>query len=543
MSFSPRMRLAVVAALLAASMAAAQQRREAQKPRMITGEGTEGFRALLASRGLKPIEDPAEALQDPKHTLVIAFRGANRFGNSYPDQIGKLGFDPKREFVDQGGALFFASDQSMGLGGSGWNRSFGFQITGSILSSAEVGPDLCYKRNPQCPFVRGIDNSVPDLFQPSKLGKRRPLDEVAESLRRVATNRPSYLLPAGDKLDDLARFEQAYRVEAVPGWRPLNLGRQYGARFAQARRYEGGGRFLVLADHSVFINSMLLPSAQFARDAATGDSANDNLAFASNCLDWLVTGPEGVTRNRVLFLEDGKIWTKNDYDLALQAVPSFKDDPLGFLKLAGSMLLNNHEQVEEILSNVERDKYISDLERGDGKEVKPLGRQLNDWITENLFEKFEIVRAVIVLGMVVLLGYGIISLIKSRFSYSRKTPRLSLALDRVKPRAGLLEMRLRGGVGRGQYYEIARDRAREMFAALDLTPAEGSPPPAITVNAGWRLRVVAERQFREIWTVAFGIEATPVTLRKWEQWHRQLDQIQSMIRRGQIRFEDSQESA
>jgi hypothetical protein len=308
----------------------------------------------------------------------------------------------------------------------------------------------------------------------------------------------------------------------------------FGADFAQGRRYDGGGRFLVLADHSVFINSMLLPSASFP---------NDNLAFASNCLDWLVTGPEGTTRNRVIFLEDGRIWKKDDYNLALQSIPSPQEDPLGFMKAVGGILLNNRDLAEEFLSNAERDKFFSDMERGDGKEIKPLGQQLNTLLTEEWFGKDVLVRMVILIGMAALLGYGILSLIKSRFSYSRKVPRLSLALDRVKPRAGLLEMRLRGGVGRGQYYEIARDRAREMFAALDLTPAEGSPPPAIAVNAGWWRRDVIERQFREAWKVAFGIEATPVTSRKWEQWQRQLDVIQTMIRRGQIRFVDSQESA
>jgi hypothetical protein len=41
---------------------------------------------------------------------------------------------------------------------------------------------------------------------------------------------------------------------------------------------EKGGRILILADHSVFINDMMTPDD------------NDNLEFASNCLEWLTDG-------------------------------------------------------------------------------------------------------------------------------------------------------------------------------------------------------------------------------------------------------------
>lgn len=533
MSACLRIRVAVAAALLFASAASAQQRRP------ITGEGTEGFRALLASRHLKPIEDPEQAREDPAHTLIISFRGAKPsfggpFGTAYPDQIGNIGFDIKRSFVDQGGALFFASDQAMGLGSSGWNRSFGFQISGAILYSAEADSESCYRDNPQCPFVRGVTGSVPDLFQPNKVASPQLFGEPADTLRRVASNRPSYLLPSNE-LETLARFPQICNMEITRGPNRFEVLAPRRVQFAQERRYDGGGRFLVLSDHSVFINSMLLPSSRFP---------NDNLAFAANCLDWLMTGPSGETRTKVLFMEDGKIWKKDDYNLMLQTLPSPNpEDMLGFLWENRDLLWQNHEMAEQLLSSIEREKLFADLERGDGKDPNTtLGSVVNRMLTDT-FGEFRIVRFVLIVGMAALLGYGIFSLIKSRFSYSRKVPRFSLALDRVKPRAGLLEMRLRGGVGRGQYYEIARERAREMFAGLDLTPGEGGPPPRFTINAGWWKRASIERQLREVWQVAFGSQAVPVTSRRWQQWQSQLDEIRTMIRRGVIRFEESQESA
>src|SRR5262249_46817188 len=56
----------------------------------------------------------------------------------------------------------------------------------------------------------------------------------------------------------------------------------------------GQGRALVLADHSIFINDMML-----RKD-------NDNLAFAASCIDWLT---EGGKRNQVLMIDEGEVVT------------------------------------------------------------------------------------------------------------------------------------------------------------------------------------------------------------------------------------------
>src|SRR5581483_8121704 len=82
---------------------------------------------------------------------------------------------------------------------------------------------------------------------------------LLRGLDRVATNRPGYLVlgnrPPG--LMPMARF---------PGDRDL--------LFAAGRICGDDGRILVLADHSVFINEMMMQ-----RD-------NDNVYFAYNCIEW-----------------------------------------------------------------------------------------------------------------------------------------------------------------------------------------------------------------------------------------------------------------
>jgi hypothetical protein len=493
----------------------------AQPQRQITGEGTEGFRALLASRKLQPLDNPDKLTVDPAHTLLVCFRGADHRIRSYPDQVAGLNFNVKTEFVDRGGALFFASDQSMK---SSWNRSFGFQIHGGLLVGIKSDLGSCYRSEPEYPFVKQITGRLPNLFKP-----RDQSTPDSEPLTKVATNRPSYLLRS-DELESLAVYA-AICQEIAPQAPSEPFGARFSAVFAQAQRYDGGGRILVLADHSVFINSMLLP-LRFP---------NDNLAFATNCLDWLLLGPDTGTRQYVMFMEDGRIWGKDDYNLMLQTMPANPEELLKLLADNPELLWQNRELAEELVAKAERGGLLAELERGnenDPDRKPPIMSALQD-LLERALSRFVIVRFVLILGTLALLGYVIVAFIRAKFSRARRVPRLSVALDRVRPRAGLLEMRLRGGVGRGQYHEIARDRAREMFASLDLTPADGSPPPNYTIDAGWWWRGRIERQLREAWSVAFGAEPVPVSARQWEHWQTHLDELKTMMRRGAIRFEET----
>src|SRR5262249_3080122 len=74
------------------------------------------------------------------------------------------------------------------------------------------------------------------------------------------------------------------------------------------------GRVLFLADHSIFINNMML-------QADTG-----NVGFTYNCLDWLSAGGD-ERRNRVLLYDGGKLVT--DFNVPLvYPTPRMPDDPV-----------------------------------------------------------------------------------------------------------------------------------------------------------------------------------------------------------------------
>ena len=110
----------------------------------------------------------------------------------------------------------------------------------------------------------------------------------------LATNRPSYLWPAPLLPDAqrVAEFPKGCRYDFPTGPDYLTH-RQRPLSFAISREFDNGGRLLLLADHSIFINEMMLPSD------------NGNVEFTYNCLEWLRRGPE--VRNQVLFVDEGRI--------------------------------------------------------------------------------------------------------------------------------------------------------------------------------------------------------------------------------------------
>jgi hypothetical protein len=497
----------LVAILVLSSSALAQSRRT------ITGEGTEGFRALLAGKGLAPIQnfEEFERVGDPKQILIVAFRGANEIGEPAVDALEHPPFGLK-QFVVDGGALFIATDQPTD---ADWQGDFGTRVARvRHITRAGVVPRAQYLyasgfRHPyagkaECPYTEGVRGADPALFV-------RRGDDL-RSLK-VATNKPTYLVASGNR---------AVRVLGeFPAWtwstEPLGAAKDESRDFAHGMNYRSGGKFLLLSDHSVFINSMLLPH---------GDP-NDNLAFASNCVDWLMTADGGQPRRYVMFIEDGKIWQKDDYNLILQSLPGgVPEDIAQFLWENRELLWKNTDFAEAVLDHVENTGILDEIDRSGALAT----------MAENLFEPWMIARVLLVLGGVALLGYGAMRFMGSRFRFPKRVARISMVLDRLRPRSGLLELRVRSGLGRGQYYELARQKAREMFAELKLTPAAEGPMPTVEINAGWLRRGRIMRDLRAVWAVAFAAQPVPVTARQWSAWNKKLDQIEVMIRHGAIRF-------
>src|SRR5262249_30110277 len=137
-------------------------------------------------------------------------------------------------------------------------------------------------------------------------------DRLFQTTGPIATNKPSYLMRRSNRLPFLAdlpagcvfRDPTTDLFTVYPDPLPFAAGATVGAK---------GGRILVLADHSLFINGMML------------QEDNGNFQFAYNCLKWLREGPEGK-RDRVLFADEGKVVT--DFTVPLRTLPAGPISPV-----------------------------------------------------------------------------------------------------------------------------------------------------------------------------------------------------------------------
>src|SRR5262249_45347042 len=153
-------------------------------------------------------------------------------------------------FLERGGAALIASDRATD---GAWHAALGVRVSGRFVRCDRGPPQDRFQNLPHCPLVRAPAGESNPLFQ---------------GIDHFATNHPSYLEYFGrPRLVRLAVFPpDSARDDKVP----LDLARQF---FAAGGRW-GPGRVLVLADHSVFINDMLLRA----------DPAPYNIRFAANCL-------------------------------------------------------------------------------------------------------------------------------------------------------------------------------------------------------------------------------------------------------------------
>lgn len=274
----------LVALALAAGVAA-------QEPSQPADRGTHVFRALLHSLGLKPLAHADEAFENPAKSVVIVLGD--------PRSIDRLfGVQDLRHFIRSGMALFVATDQ----------QTFFYNPRGSILINdlecGVYGAPLKGDAVEPAQLYRGHLEDCPLLQRPQREEYKSNSVDFLRGLPRVAANKPSYLAPAinGGRINHHRVFaELPEHCFPRADWsepRHLLIG------LADTL---GAGRYVVMADHSIFINEMML------------QLDNDNVAFTVRVVNWLT---ENGKRDRVLFLDDGSV--RGDFDVNLDYI----DPPL-----------------------------------------------------------------------------------------------------------------------------------------------------------------------------------------------------------------------
>jgi hypothetical protein len=334
----------------------------------------------------------------------------------------------------------------------------GVSIHNESIICQNLSPETTYNRLSYCPILKPAPGAKPSLF----------VDPGAPEPLRVATNVPSMLLRQRGwlgRIHELAYLPRNCFFEDGSAWKkapeqPL---------FAVGGDL-GQGRVLVLADHSIFINQMMLPND------------NKNVEFAINCITWLAG--ERRQRNRVLLVEDGQIRT--DLEVPLKPPVIRPEDALQAIVSRRNELLFEGERA---LGKMEDEDFFNNK----------LLEALDDWRLTPL-RQVQIALGVLT---VLLLIYAIYRLgVRARHRQESGVPAVAAAVGARLPAGTLVEQRQREMLRAGNLAEPARQLVRDWFEQTGGAGAQA--PPRVRVQGSWWLRWKRAWQVSRLWKVARG---------------------------------------
>jgi hypothetical protein len=437
-------------------------------------QGTHAFRRILFDIGLRPVGsfNDLKGVR-PGKAVVIAL------GHAGPlwDLPGGL-----ERFVRRGGAVMVATDQPI-LNqevAAELARTAGVSVNGKTVVCQSIFDFRhgligrgCYHGLDYCPFLQPSQGAQPDLFSGPQGGKLKVATNLPSFLHpktgfRLRRVRPLAFLPPCCFSRDLIPLEEEEPLFAVGGDR-------------------GAGRILVLADHSIFINQMMLP-----------DDTN-NVEFAEKCLLWLAG--ERRQRNKVLLVEDGHIETRFDIPLEKVSIPPEK---------ALEVLLARRN---ELLA--EAGTALASAERQDA-----FNKSLFEWLNDLGYPPGKLAQAALFLLTLLLLLYGAYRLgVRARQRTEPTSPLLAQVVGGALPTAPILEQRHQALLRAGNLGEPAGQLARQWFASAGVAEADLGRPPRVHARGGWWQRRRLRRRVGRLWQLARGPAAgagrvSPVAFRR-----------------------------
>jgi hypothetical protein len=457
-------------AVLAASLLGASLPRAAGQPPAprVPPNGSHAFRIILHGSGLKPLKEIADLDEDAAKKLLIVF-----------GDPGVLEGIDLKGFLDQGGAVLVATDRGESPGANRLLRTFGvFPLPGVVRSRT---PESGYQGQPYCPYAVTAEKDHP-LFR---------------GVKQLATNKPTAFLIGNNSLPVLARFPQRLTLfeesfgDARIG-RP-RMGPWIGGLYPYAAGMGGpdGGRVLILAGHGVFLNGMM--------------ANRDNIFFTRNCIDWF-TRPKGtLTRDQVLFIEEGRVVSQ--FDVPLVELPA---PPLPAV-----------QELNDLLRGLEDENFF------------------NEFVLRMLGPRNRIFTGLVILASAVLILYGLRRFWRARHWVELKVPLVAPEVGRTVPTDHLVVQRHRDMLRAGNLWEAARDLARQCFAAYAGRSVAHPPPrPEFRVKGGWWRRRALAQQAQRLWELAYESPARPVSRAQFSRLAAEVDQVKAALASGDLSFQE-----
>jgi hypothetical protein len=426
---------------------------------------TDIFRDLLFRKDIKPLRGINDLRADPNNTIIILL---GQKSVNYLQDWNII------QAVERGASLLIASDQSSA--GSRLKAHLGVEITGELVFAD--GND-CYRGRSFYPFVtplnkfEQVENSSPKkLFQ--------ALD--SDGPGALVTNYPSYLNI------DRKHFASPMPLAGYPfsahraNMRDANLDPQ--TDYFAAGGQLGEGRYLILADHSIFVNSMVWRP-----------EINSNLFFMQDCVGWL-QGEE--KKSRCLFIEEGEILTEFELPMPepqwtwwkiLQKVPGLIDGP--------------------------GNDFVREVQKHDG---------FNDLLLQLISYRW-IMRALLFLFTAFVILFGLLTLVRN---WTRADPARALVtpeLAAMIPRGNVLHQRFDGQLDGENVYEAARQLVRDFLAGMDAEPDAHGLPPTLVIEDGYEDEGGLRRRIARLWRIGYDTVPVKVAPEEWKGLTKDLQDV------------------
>jgi hypothetical protein len=388
--------------------------------------------------------------------------------------------DGVQRFLRQGGAVLVASDRGDGTGAEILEKVFHVAPDGAIVMNPN--PRLNYGGEPECPLVTDFSGAADHpLFK---------------GVTKLATNQPTLLHRGPRAPPSLAWFPQGSIIFRRG---PVDVRNRV---FAVGN--EGpAGQVLILAGHGVFMNGMMGGTGQPPYDA-------QNFRFAFNCIRWFTRNPK---RDRVLLIHDGRV------------VSTFKV-PLVEIPLPDVTL----QDVNEALRGLQNENFFNRIllhlvdPHGDADNYAVGRRWLNRW-------------ALILLGLGVL-AYGLYRLWRARYRRELTVPLVANLLAHTVPADPVVAQRQRDMLREGNFWEAARELARQCFAGYAARSAHFPPPtPEVAARAGRGRGRVLAKQVQRLWQLAFLSAPRPVSRAEFSRLADDVAEIKAALASGRLALE------
>jgi hypothetical protein len=475
----------------------------------VPGTGTEVFRGLLDRAGVKPVKaaelrqlDRGQGQYDDTMVIILGTQ-----------PVGRGVWNDPRMYADRvlraGGQVLIACDRPAEFNSMG----FSVQFSGTpVVCLNEDSTHPAPESREYCPYVAPvtIHNDQSSLW---KLFHSSDRQQQVTQLKRVTTNSPTYITTFQHNWPTLvARFPDGSfatdgrRSWALPPGACFAVGAEMGVNFGR------DSRFLAMADHSVFINQMLL------------EPGTENLEFTYRVIEYL-QGPNKQTK-RCIFFEDGR--HVESFDDLRQAAAKQNQTPLPQVNLWAMQ-----DKLTDLGNTI-----FDRLQTNDAHNQLLLGS------SRNSEAQHRTLAAIMRFFLILLTIFGCWFVLRRVWAARKPTdiPPAPAVAGAPSGPPGVFDRRQKELLRRNNLYEPVRDLVREFFESIGIHGEQTARLPKLMISDVVRRPDSLRTAIKDFWRLAFGPPQV-LTVTRWRELEPYFERLRQAHADGKWRFVLSEATA